>query len=339
MLSESRQLLSCLNTQMVPAATQSYDQHVVEITDQSNQVIGIVGAVPFIRARDVMVSSAGQKADDKKASLQQAISDYYQSIFDCAHERQQQLDEVVPIVMTGHLTTVNSQKSESVRDLYIGTLDAFPCDAFPAADYIALGHIHRSQPVGGLEHIRYCGSPIPLSFDELNKPKSVCLVDFEQGKRERVEEIEVPLFQPMQVIKGSLEQIESQLKEVTVGKLDKPVWLDIEVAAQDFISDIQQRLQQLTQGLNVEVLLSRREKTERQNGVTRQQQETLQELSVNDVFKRRLDDELVEDDRNDSEQERFNRLTTRFQQVVAEVDESQDGSAQQVQSGLEEQVL
>lgn len=53
--------------------------------------------------------------------------------------------------------------------------------AFPPADYIALGHIHRAQCVGGTEHIRYCGSPIALSFDECGKSKCVHLVTFDQG--------------------------------------------------------------------------------------------------------------------------------------------------------------
>jgi exonuclease SbcD len=43
---------------------------------------------------------------------------------------------------------------------------------FSPADYIALGHIHRAQVVGGCEHIRYSGSPIALSFDETGKAKA-----------------------------------------------------------------------------------------------------------------------------------------------------------------------
>ena len=73
-------------------------------------------------------------------------------------------------------------KSDAVRDIYIGTLDAFPADWFPPADYIALGHIHRAQRIADSDHIRYSGSPIPLSFDELGKAKSVFQVDFSGGK-------------------------------------------------------------------------------------------------------------------------------------------------------------
>ena len=67
-----------------------------------------------------------------------------------------------------------------MREIYVGALEAFPTAAFPAADYIALGHIHRPQKVGGFEHIRYSGSPIALSFDEARQQKEMLLVDFPQ---------------------------------------------------------------------------------------------------------------------------------------------------------------
>ncbi len=58
-----------------------------------------------------------------------------------------QLGLPLPIIATGHLTTVGVSTSDSVRDIYIGTLDAFPAQAFPPVDYVALGHIHRAQCV------------------------------------------------------------------------------------------------------------------------------------------------------------------------------------------------
>jgi hypothetical protein len=37
---------------------------------------------------------------------------------------------VLPIIASGHLTTVGASKSDAVRDIYIGTLDAFPRKTF-----------------------------------------------------------------------------------------------------------------------------------------------------------------------------------------------------------------
>ncbi|WP_199610003.1 exonuclease subunit SbcD [Flocculibacter collagenilyticus] len=336
MLTESRQILTFIDTALIPAATHDYQSHIIELTDKNDAVSAIVGAIPFIRARDVVTSSAGQTGDQKKQQLQQAISDYYANIYQCAQQRQQALREQgteVPIILTGHLTTVNSQTSESVRDLYIGTLDAFPADGFPPADYIALGHIHRAQKVGGTEHIRYSGSPIPLSFDELNKAKTVNLVEFDMGQLHQVTPIEVPLFQPMKVIKGEMAHIKEQLEVLarnaqadacSTQDSDQPTWLDIEVVASDFISDIQTQLQQLTRELHVEVLLSRRAKVNREHGLNENNKESLHELSVQEVFARRLQlesDYLSEKEQDpDPQLDKYMRVKNMFTEITQSIE-------------------
>lgn len=206
-------------------------------------------------------------------------------------------------------------KSESVRDIYIGTLDAFPASAFPAADYIALGHIHRAQRVANSDHIRYSGSPIPLSFDELGTEKSVFLLDFSPNGLQSITPLAVPQFQPMQMFKGSLAQIEQQLADFQTYQDEKPVWLDIEVTTQEYLSDLQRRIETLTDGLPVEVLLLRRSRALRQHSLARLDNETLSELKVEDVFARRLalDSEMDE--------QQIQQLNTLFRRTLAEMEE------------------
>lgn len=206
-------------------------------------------------------------------------------------------------------------KSESVRDIYIGTLDAFPASAFPAADYIALGHIHRAQRVANSDHIRYSGSPIPLSFDELGTEKSVFLLDFSPNGLQSITPLAVPQFQPMQMLKGSLAQIEQQLADFQTYQDEKPVWLDIEVTTQEYLSDLQRRIETLTDGLPVEVLLLRRSRALRQHSLARLDNETLSELKVEDVFARRLalDSEMDE--------QQIQQLNTLFRRTLAEMEE------------------
>ena len=143
----------------------------------------ILCPVPFLRPRDIITSQAGLTGQEKQQHLLGAITDYYQQQYQDACTLRG--DHNLPIIATGHLTTVGASKSDAVRDIYIGTLDAFPAQNFPPADYIALGHIHRAQVIGGTEHIRYCGSPIALSFDECGKSKCVHLVSFERGETQR----------------------------------------------------------------------------------------------------------------------------------------------------------
>ncbi|CAI0812508.1 Nuclease sbcCD subunit D [Serratia quinivorans] len=312
-LNESRELLSCLNTTVIANAQSETEQQILVLNQRDGQPGAVLCAIPFLRPRDLLTSRAGESGTQKQQALQEAIADHYQKLYQAACARRDELGLPLPIVATGHLTTVGVTTSDSVRDIYIGTLDAFPAQAFPPADYIALGHIHRAQNVAKSEHIRYSGSPIPLSFDELGKAKSVFMVDFSAGALQQVTALEIPSFQPMQLIKGDLAQIEQQLQQFADYQGELPVWLDIEVATQDYLSDIQRRIQLLADQLPVEVVLLRRSKEQRRQAIEQQDKETLNELSVNEVFERRLAQEP------EMAEQRRQRMSQMFQQVVESV--------------------
>ncbi|CAI1690262.1 Nuclease sbcCD subunit D [Serratia quinivorans] len=312
-LNESRELLSCLNTTVIANAQSEIEQQILVLNQRDGQPGAVLCAIPFLRPRDLLTSRAGESGVQKQQALQEAIADHYQKLYQAACARRDELGLPLPIVATGHLTTVGVTTSDSVRDIYIGTLDAFPAQAFPPADYIALGHIHRAQNVAKSEHIRYSGSPIPLSFDELGKAKSVFMVDFSAGALQQVTALEIPSFQPMQLIKGDLAQIEQQLQQFADYQGELPVWLDIEVATQDYLSDIQRRIQSLADQLPVEVVLLRRSKEQRRQAIEQQDKETLNELSVNEVFERRLAQEP------EMAEQRRQRMSQMFQQVVESV--------------------
>ncbi|WP_182057165.1 exonuclease subunit SbcD [Pantoea sp. ME81] len=284
-LNESRELLACLNTRVITSATPQGEQQVLTLHQRDGTPGALLCAIPYLRPRDILRSQAGQSGREKQISLLEAIEQHYQQCY--ATALAERADRALPIIATGHLTTVGVTKSDSVRDIYIGTLDAFPAQAFPAADYIALGHIHRAQRIADSEHIRYSGSPIPLSFDELGREKSVFLLEF-SAQLDSVTPLPIPQFQPMQMLKGSMAEIEQQLGEFSEGDREQPVWLDIEITTQEYLSDLQRRVEQLTEALPVEVLLVRRSREQRQRSLSRMDNETLSELKVEEVFARRL---------------------------------------------------
>ena len=320
-LNESKQILACLNTFVVASTGISIDEQVFTIPDKLGQPAAILCAVPFIRARDVLQSTAGETGLQKRQALGDAIKQHYQTLYQIALAKRQDTGLDLPIVATGHLTALGVSQSESVRDIYIGTLDGFAADGFPPADYIALGHIHKPQIVAKSEHIRYCGSPIPLSFDELGTQKQVMLVEFTGSKRSTLQAIDIPIFQPMLVIKGDLEKIEKALQQFNVdaelGTGTQPVWLCLEVDTQDYLADLQQRIQTLTEGLNVEVLQLRRSRNQRRQLLSQMQSETLAELTPADVFEKRLAMESFE---SDDEKETLQQVRERFSQILSEVE-------------------
>lgn len=315
MLGESKTLLAQLGTRVIPGVCEQLDEQLLVLHRRDGSPCAILCGIPFIRPRDVLLSQAGQSAQDKQQSLQQAIQQHYQSLYALAEAKRAELGGDLPIIATGHLTTVGASASDSVREIYVGSLEAFPTSAFPPAAYIALGHIHRPQKVGGLEHIRYCGSPITLSFDEAKQQKEVLLVELDSSGLRQITALPVPRFQPLLSLRGSLKELDVQIKQAAEqGSVELPVWLEVLVGSDDYLSDLQLRIAALCEGLPVEVLRIRRERGNASASLQGQAKETLDELSVDDVFAQRLSSESLDE----TEQQRLLGL---YQKVVSELRE------------------
>ena len=316
-LGESRELLARLDATVVAAADHPPAQ-VVILPRRDGEAGCIVCAIPFIRPRDVQQSQAGQSAEDKLLSLQSAIQTHYQAVYATASARQRELEQELgrplPLIATGHLTTVGASSSESVREIYVGALEAFPTSAFPPADYIALGHIHRPQRVGGLEHIRYCGSPIPLSFDEAKQQKEVLLVDLTAGSPPTVTPLAVPRFQGLVAVSGNLDTLRGAIGAAAAeGTRERPAWLEITVAEDDYLADLPARIEALTEGWPVEVLRIRRQRGNAAARLAAEASETLDELSPHDVFARRLQQEELSEELQQALEQRYRAIVASLQ--------------------------
>lgn len=321
-LKETQQLLKYMGADVIPNTNEDHATQVVELKGKGGEVEALVCAIPFIRPRDVLTSQAGVSGVERQKQLGDAIKQHYKDVYDAAVEKRDTFAnrDTMPIIATGHLTAMGVKQSDSVRDIYVGNLDGFAADGFPNADYIALGHIHRPQVVAKREHIRYCGSPIPLSFDELKSQKQVCVVEFVEGER-TISQLSVPTFQLLAEIKGDLSEIESQLNQYIGLEEGQSVWLSIEVRAQDYLSDLQERMRALTEDLNVEVLQLRRARERRNQSLEQESAETLAELTPIDVFEKRI---ALEEFESDTEKARLERMTVKFKQVIVEVSHGTD---------------
>jgi exonuclease SbcD len=322
-LGESRAMLACLSTTVVAAVDDAAAQVVVlPLRGGKGEAGCIVCAVPFIRPRDVLQSQAGQSAEEKQQSMQAAIQAYYQSVHEAGRARQAELQNelgcLVPLIATGHLTTVGASSNESVREIYVGSLDAYPTAAFPPVDYIALGHIHKPQKVGGQDHIRYCGSPIPLGFDEARQQKEMLLVDLGADGLTAITPLLVPRFQPLISVSGNLAALAAAISAAALeGSPDKSVWLEVTVAEDHYLADLPARVEAMTQGLPVDVLRVRRQRGNAAVSMAGEVSETLDELSPDDVFARRLAQEELTPELQLALGQRYRAVVSSLTEVAA----------------------
>ncbi len=317
-LNEAKELLACLNTRVIGNITLDFKDHVLVLKDAHGHPGAILCAIPFIRPRDLVSSLAGQSGQDKKQVLVEGIASFYAGVFGAACDVRDELDSNsrLPIIATGHLTIVGGTSSESVREIYIGSLDAFPANQFPSVDYMALGHLHKGQTLKGADHIRYSGSPIPLSFDEGKHTKQILQVDFE-GRLKKIESVSIPCFRTLACIKGDLEQIEKGIRELPRPAGGRSLWLEVEVATDDYLTDLGSRIQAMIDGQesrSIELLRIRRRRKTVESGPAMAAKERLEELKPGDVFLRRLGQEEMEGPEKD-------QLTDLFKEILARVEQ------------------
>ena len=117
-----------------------------------------------------------------------------------------ELDPSVRNILVTHQYVLGAQTSDS-EERSIGGADQIPPAVFDAFDYVALGHLHKSQTMSG-GRIRYCGAPLAYSFDECDQVKSATIVTI--GEKGEPNEFELIPFQPLHPcrrIEGTLAEL------------------------------------------------------------------------------------------------------------------------------------
>ncbi len=114
---------------------------------------GIVAAVPFA------YPGAFPRVGMDETERDQRQQAYFQALLDEANSHN---EGGLPVVLMAHLAVNNSDFTGHDRNM---TMECVEMDTLGTGyDYVALGHIHRPQQVS--ERARYCGTPVPVSFDE-----------------------------------------------------------------------------------------------------------------------------------------------------------------------------
>lgn len=197
----------------------------VPLHDRDGQVAAWCLAVPFLRPGDVprMRSAEGDEQTENEGAAKDpylaGTTLLYRQAYALARER---AAEGQAIVAMGHCHMVDGKASQdSERRIVIGGSEALPTSMFdPSIAYAALGHLHLAQKVGGREHVRYCGSPLPLSFSEVGYQHQVLRVDLQDGKATAVTPLFVPRAVELLRVPAKPEPLEDALAALEALELD-----------------------------------------------------------------------------------------------------------------------
>jgi exonuclease SbcD len=287
-LNAPKELLKALDVHVVGSITEFPEDEVLVLRNDQDTPELIVCAVPYLRDRDIRVAEAGESVEDKERKLIDGIRTHYATVAALAEQKREELGANIPIVGTGHLFTAGGQTvdGDGVRELYVGSLAHVTAGIFPACfNFLALGHLHIPQEVNGSETIRYSGSPLPMGFGEAKQQKSVCQVEF-HSTAASVQLIDVPIFQKLERVKGDWEGISNRIIELSA--TESQGWLEVIYDGTEVIGDLRERLEAAISGTQMEILRIKNNRIiERVLGQSHEE-ETLDDLNVNDVFERCL---------------------------------------------------
>lgn len=204
------------------------DRHIIEITAASGRKKGYVVAVPYIHPLN-FPDLTGDTPREERAHA------FFQALLDKVAERNA---ENLPVVLTAHLAVRGGDFSchENAPDC-IGGEECIPADVLgKGSDYVALGHIHKAQPIPGTEgRMRYSGSVLPLNFDETHT-HSLTLVEIEHHDAPpQVRQIPLPATIPVRTLPAEPVEFEEALQELRRFPADEEAYIRVHVKAKDFL--------------------------------------------------------------------------------------------------------
>jgi exonuclease SbcD len=280
-LNAPKQLLDALSIKVVGKATEKIEDEVFEIEVLGEKVI--IGAVPYLRDGDIRRAVAGESFDDLTDKYKTALINHY-------HASAKQCEKIntskAPVIAMGHLFATGGSISDSEQNIYVGTLGHIGAEDFPTYfDYIALGHLHRPQVIGGNAKVRYSGSPNILSFSEIDYDKKVITLTIENNTISTIKEDIVPCFREFYRLTGTVLECMDQFPNVISNLYQLTPWVEI-ILNEDNSVNID-ALKEMAKNYSFEILKTSLKNQRKTKGIEEllENAKSIKELVPTEVFK------------------------------------------------------
>lgn len=287
MLEAPKELLKEFSIHVVGNSTGNIEDEIIELKNEKGQLEAVIAAVPFLRDKDIRASVSGESGLERVERIKAGIFNHYQKAGEAVEKYAK---KKIPLIAMGHLYAMGAEASDKQDNIYIGDKQNIKAEQFPAVfDYVALGHIHRAQAVGGLGKVRYSGSIIPLSFSETKDEKGVNILHFKGKKLTKNQTHLFPIFRRLKTITGSLEYVQERLEALNEKYADGlKSWVEVIVEMDKNIPNLDGQLREFTKEMNLE-LLKIRTNRQHQSLAMQTELEDLEEMQPLDVFRKKCE--------------------------------------------------
>lgn len=321
-LNSARSVLELLNVHVVatPDTENGFANEIIVLPNAENPRL-IVCAAPYLRDPALQASLLDAKCSSEEELVREGTKAHFEKLKTLACKVREKSGRELPIVAVAHLFAAGASPSENADDseyAIVGNLENVNSNVFPPAfDYVALGHIHRPQKVGGENRIRYSGSPLPMGFDEANRESVVLIVDFEEGKMPEVRQVGVPQFQKLRTITGD-DLAEIRQKIAKEDKDSPGAWIRVRYTGSGSFGNLRQNLANDFEGTSL-VLLQAEYAGRIDNFHSAIEEKELSEFSPTEVFEKYLAE--AESGQKGLDKDLKTRVEAAFQEVLKEVQE------------------
>lgn len=190
------------------------DRLLIPIYNEQKQIVAWCLALPFLRPAEIT------GLNEHTSNNQSAIAYIHQQLI--AEAKARKSDDQALILMS-HAHMQGGETSDSERPIVVGNEEALSTALFDdVIDYVALGHLHKPQKVGQ-EHIRYSGSPIPLSFSEITYKHQVLEITIDPTQSDDTRFQYQPILIPRTVglirIRAELPDLIEKIKALPSGEV------------------------------------------------------------------------------------------------------------------------
>lgn len=265
------------------------DDIIVPLRDQSGAIAARCVAMPYLRPADLPVLD-----DPDLDPFIEGVRAVYDLAIDAGRKARLPGEA---LIVTGHCYMTGGALSEmSERRILGGNLHALPVSIFPDdASYVALGHLHRAQAVGGRAGVRYSGSPFPLAVDEETYRHQVIIAEFAEGTLVGQTALPVPRF--VEVIRvpgrGAFAEPKTVLAQLRALALDpglpRAAWpyLEVSVELPEPAPSLRAEIEEVLRGQPVRLVRLATRNTGQAGVLADQEPElALANLDPTDVFRR-----------------------------------------------------